>query len=378
MRKYIYLSLGLMLASCSHTAQIVVTNDTELPRTGELVEVPVAELAKVPQPFVLTDDSGTEIPYQLTYDSLVVFQATVPSGSAKTYTVTHGTPAAVDTVCYGAFFPRRKDDLTWENDRSAYRAYGHALQEAGEHAYGYDIWTKSVPHPVVEKRYREAFAKIANFHEDHGEGMDVYTVGPTLGAGTAALLDTDGNILYPWCFAEYEILDNGPLRFTARLHYRPRAIGGDSAVTETRTIVLDAGSFVNRTTVQYDGLTEPTAAAAGIVVHRQNPEGYMMDPSADVLAVADLTDDADADHGVIYVGAILPAADGMSYAALPESAGDAIGHILARTTYTPGSSMTYYWGSGWSKGSMPDWSTWTQYLTEESARRATPLRAAVQ
>ena len=33
------------------------------------------------------------------------------------------------------------------------RAYGPALQATGEKAYGYDVFTKRVPEPVVEDRY---------------------------------------------------------------------------------------------------------------------------------------------------------------------------------------------------------------------------------
>ena len=46
-----------------------------------------------------------------------------------------------DVVACGRQYPERLDDVAWENDRAAYRAYGPALQEKGERAFGYDIWT---------------------------------------------------------------------------------------------------------------------------------------------------------------------------------------------------------------------------------------------
>ncbi len=48
--------------------------------------------------------------------------------------------------------------------------------------------------------------------------MDCYAVGPTLGAGVAALMVND-TIIYPWCYKHQEILDNGPLRFTVKLEF---------------------------------------------------------------------------------------------------------------------------------------------------------------
>ena len=41
--------------------------------------------------------------------------------------------------------------------------------------------------------------KELSYHIDHGHGMDCYAVGPTLGAGVAALM-VDDSIIYPWCY----------------------------------------------------------------------------------------------------------------------------------------------------------------------------------
>lgn len=65
--------------------------------------------------------------------------------------------------------------------------------------------------------------KELSYHIDHGHGMDCYAVGPTLGAGVAALM-VDDSIIYPWCYKSQEILDNGPLRFTVRLEFNPLTV----------------------------------------------------------------------------------------------------------------------------------------------------------
>ncbi len=85
--------------------------------------------------------------------------------------------------------------------------------------------------------------------------MDCYAVGPTLGCGTAALMDGD-EIIYPWCYSTYEILDNGPLRFTVKLEFTPMVVRGDSSVVETRVISLDAGSYLNKTVISYTNLKD--------------------------------------------------------------------------------------------------------------------------
>lgn len=192
------------------------------------------------------------------------------------------------------------------NDRAAYRAYGPALQEKGERAFGYDIWTKNVPEPVVEDRYDGDLNQGISYHIDHGNGMDCYAVGPTLGGGTAALFP-DSTIVYPYCYKDCEVLDNGPLRFTTKLVYNPLVVKRDSNVIETRIISLDKGSQLNKTVVSFDNLQETTPVVTGIVLHKQNPTGYSFDANAGYIAYADSTENAANNNGVIYIGAVFPA-----------------------------------------------------------------------
>lgn len=349
---------------CSTSRTLEVENRSDFDR-HEIVGIRLDALGDEvgDAPFRIVDSDGSEIPCQLTFDGNLIFPARVGANSTARYTIEQGESAKADTIACGSFHPERKDDLAWENDRAAYRAYGPAIQAAGERSYGYDIWTKSVASPVVSRRYHDHISGVRSYHEDHGDGMDAYTVGPTLGGGTAALIDSVGNILYPWSFSTYEILDNGPLRFTVRLGYE----GG-----ETRLISLDAGEFLNRTEVRFPA-KEHSTVASGIVIHRQNPDGYFLSPDNCFMAYADLTDNADNGNGVIYIGVVVPEVDSMQAVPLEEAAGDAIGHILAKKSLSPAESFTYWWGSGWSKGAMPDWTTWKQYLADFNKRLKCPL-----
>ncbi len=367
-----------LLCSCSQRRQeIVVNNPATFDRTDEITEICADSItiAKAGE-FIITDAEGREIPYQLTYDNRIIFPASVKASDKTIYTVMPGTPAPVDTIAWGRQFPERKDDMAWENDRSAYRAYGPALQQSGERAFGYDIWTKSVSKPVLEKRFALDKNEHISFHVDHGEGMDVYAVGPTLGGGTTALLDSLGNIVYPYCYQNYEILDNGPLRFTVRLDYGPVSVDGDTAVIEHRLISLDRGSWLNRTEVNYEGLSHVAKLTPGIVVHKQNPEGYTLGEG--YMAYADSTENAANGNGVIFVGVVSPESKGYMYQQLAEPTGDAIGHIIAPVDYENGKTFTYYWGSGWSKGGMPDTDTWNAYLKTFSESLKSPLKVTVK
>lgn len=371
----------LPLAAIPATAKdynLKLTNNLDEERTDEIVELNLTDLKEAkPGKFIILDNKGNEVPYQLTHDGKLIFPVTIAASSEVTYKLKPGTPALVKPMVFGRLVPERLDDMTWENDRSAYRAYGPALQRTGERAFGYDIWTKSVPELVIDKRYDLHNNHKISFHEDHGEGMDVYAVGPTLGGGTAALLDDNGEIVYPYCYKEYEVLDNGPLRFTVKLTYDKLAVDNDTVI-EQRIISLDRGSFLNRTTVKYTGLKSPKQIAPGIVIHKQNPEAYTFSTGNNYMAYSDLTQDATAGNGIIFIGVVSPESTAFRYEALQKPEGDAIGHILATAPYADSQYFTYWWGSGWSKGYMPDSEAWQNYLTNYAQKIENPIAITPQ
>lgn len=397
----------VLLAGCgkSESVTVTVSNPLDMERTGEMVEVPVDDiyeqlnLSDTAQ-FVIYDDKAQEVPYQLTYDDKVIFPVSIASNASVNYTIQQGTPSLVNAVVYGRYYPERLDDIAWENDRAAYRAYGSALQRSGEKAYGYDVFTKSVEELVVEDRYameldsmawvqinalREAGKKEAadslvrtiSYHVDHGNGMDCYAVGPTLGGGTSALMP-DSTIVYPYCYKDYEILDNGPLRFTVKLVFNPLVVKNDSNVIETRVIQLDKGSQLNKTTVTYDYLTQPTPVAAGLVLHAANPKGYAYDASAGYISYADPTTEPGSDNGIVYVGAVFPETVQTRVQLFDKPVGDALGHVLGICGYESGNEFVYYWGSGWSKYGFPKADDWNNYLKDYAQKVRNPLTVTIQ
>lgn len=409
----IFLSAVLMCFSCAEgkkTVTVTVTNPLALERSGEIIEVDMdvvaseLELADTDQ-IVVLDAEGQQVPYQLTYDEKVIFPVVVGANATVTYTIRTGTPEPFGVKACGKYYPERLDDVAWENDLVAFRAYGPGLQASGERAYGYDVWTKyNTSEPVVEARYTNdldpekraqiaelrktdpkaaaELAKSISYHVDHGNGLDCYAVGPTLGGGTAALMAGD-TIMYPNCFRTQEILDNGPLRFTVKLDYNPLVIRGDSNVVETRIISLDAGSYLNKTIVSYTNLKEAMPVATGIVLHE--PKGAVVTNATDgYMTYVDPTGDPNAGNGKIFMGAAFPAlVKEVKTVLFPEKEkkeirGGADGHVLAVSDYEPGSEYTYYWGSAWDKAAIKTAAGWNEYMAQFARKLRAPLTVVVQ
>lgn len=349
---------------------IEVSNPLDFARDCEIVEVDAGLLPA--SPFVIRGVDGKEVPWQKTHDGKVVFPADVAAKGVSRYTLSEGIPSVVDTVTYGRIFPERLDDMSWENDWAAYRAYGPALQRTGERGYGYDVWTKSTSRPVLEKRYYDHMHRNLSFHADHGEGMDVYEVGQTLGGGTAALLDSEGRIVWPWCYERYEILDNGPLRFSVRLDY------DGNPTRETRVISLDAGSPLNHVVVCWPDAQTGASAVFGFPLHRPvDADGAYTVGSYEtqgIIAYADPTQGPVAENGEIFLGALTLDPDAVSVTSLfTEPKGNAVGQLLEKVPVGEGKAISYWFGSSWSKGKTPTFEEWTKLLERKLRMLRTPL-----
>ena len=390
----------------SRTVTVTVTNPLAMERSNEMVEVSMETvtdrlgLADTAQIVVLNAD-GQQVPYQITYDGKVIFPAAIAAGGTATYTIQTGTPEAFDVKACGRCYPERMDDMAWENDLVAFRAYGPALQAKGERGFGYDLFTKyNTTEPILEAMYakeldKETLAKIAelkktdpkaaaelsrerSYHIDHGYGMDCYAVGPTLGAGVAALMVND-SIIYPWCYKNQEILDNGPLRFTVKLEFTPLTVKGVSTVVETRLITLDAGSHLNKTAVSYSNLKETLPIVAGIVLHE--PDGAVVADAANgYITYVDPT--TGPDNGKIFMGVAVPAVVKDAKTVLfsekeKKERNNADGHVLAVSDYEPGSEYIYYWGFAWDKADIKTADAWNRYMADFAQKVRNPLTVKV-
>lgn len=405
------LALVLMsLSACKspdNSMTVVVRNSLDIDRSAEMVEISMEQVLsrlslEDSSSFVVVDNQGKEIPYQLTHDWKLIFPVSIAAGSEKTYDIKRGVPSEVPTKVCGQVYPVRMDDLAWENDLVGFRAYGPALQALGERGFGYDLFVKrGTSDPVLEKMYAmetdpetwarinelkktdevaaEELRKTITYHVDRGYGMDCYAVGPTLGAGVAALMDGD-EIIYPWCYKKCEILDNGPLRFTVKLEFTPLNVRGKDNVIETRVITLDLGSHLNRTSVSYTQLEEAMPIVTGIVMHDTDgavvtdaKEGYMtyVDPTTGP------------NQGTIFMGAAFPneVKEAKTQLFSPEekkSRNNADGHVLAISNYVPGNEYVYYWGFAWNRADIQTKETWDDYMAGFAKKIRHPLTVVIK
>ncbi len=387
---------AFLLAACEYyryidasTRKMTLTfsNPSNLQRQ-EVVEADLQAICQqlvisTDEPFVVENAIGQEVSYQKSYDGkLLLYLSLHPHGQA-TYTISKGKPAIAKRYVDGKMYAIRKDDIAWENDLGIYRVYGPALQKTGERSFGTDVWVKNTPELVVEKRYwadyygnieedslRKAGQKVAlsdidqrtSFHLDHGDGMDAYGVGPSLGCGAPALMK-NGKLVFPYCYQTYQIHDNGPLRFTVELTFAPNADG----ITEHRLISLDRGSHFNRITVWYDGIKQPVALASGVVLHGN--DNLVL--GKNYVQYADPTDNPKLHQSQVYVAVLFP--NGVSKTCMLEGE---LNHAIGIVDNYQGAPYTYYFGSAWSRYDIRSQAQWQ--LTIDEFMSCTPIKYTIQ
>lgn len=387
--------------------------------------------------YIVKNKRGQQIGSQITHDGFLLIDASVrPHGSA-TYYVSIGKPYQQKVWTTGALYKIRKDDIAWENDRCAYRVYGPSLQKTGERSFGTDIWVKNTPDTVVYERYvkdrngnikgdkidakvrtllkqektlesqtkneknKTKVAKLeaqlktiqahrkslqtesnevdilTSFHLDHGNGLDPYRVGATLGLGAPSLMVSKNQVL-PYCYKDYRILDNGPLRFTVELTYNPSTVGNMKNVVEHRIISLDKGSNFNKMTVWYDGLTTPTDFATGFPIHEEDTESKTF--AKDYVSYADPTDNIEVNNSQVFVGVLFPEGIDNTYYQLFDKKHDgAIGHALGlKRGLKNQQQYSYYFGAAWSKYDVKSYAEWQIRIKDFLDAQKSPLRVEVK
>ena len=398
-------SLPLLWSCGSDELTFEVNNKSGKDRLPELQEVALKDVQSglnlaEGETFVITDENDAEVPYQITKDGKVLFLVEeLKANSTASFDFKKGIPTPVQTVACGQQYGYRYNpeaqttepskDIAWENDVVGFRAYGYA----GEQVWGYDIFAKrGTTEPVLEsfyakevegsdawKQYHEVLAtegpKAAerfkleqlSYHIDRGYGMDCYAgVVNSLGAGVAALID-NGQMVMPYCYETYEVLENGPLRYSAKLTFAPRKIGNNENVVETRIITLDARSRVNHTKVTYEGLTESQEIVTGIVLRKEGGMSYSSGEKnymSYAVPAQNVDPQSNADYGTLYIGHVFP----KSF----NNISNVGTHLLAHSSYNPDTGFEYYWGYGWDQAGVESHEQWNQYLEDYSAQIQAP------
>jgi hypothetical protein len=377
MKTILLISLVVILSGCALSKvemAVTVQNPSSFNRNYEMAEVEWKEIQQKlnlqsGENIIITNNSNEQIPYQIVLNDdnngeNILFLTSVEAGKEEIYSISKGQPDTFQPLVYGRLVPERKDDFTWENNRSAFRIYGPALKATGEISNGMDYWSKKTEELIIDKWYENDLAKVASYHADHGEGLDFYKVGRTLGLGMTAPLDND-TLCLGHNFVTAEIIDNGPLRITVKFTYDPY-LAGDQEIIETRIISLDAYSFFNKITNVFEADTTLLTVATGIVMPVDNPEIIAETTTfGDNAGIIAYETPEDKQNGTIFTAAIHP--EGFGEIKVSN------GHFIGINSYQPGQQYTYYAGGGWSKAGFDNFNSWQEFVKLQKNKIDNPL-----
>ncbi len=368
-------------ATADAPLRVAVDNPLALARSGEVLELPLAEIWRrrpawrTRELAVREEGHARWLPAQryasdgaAAPDQLLV-QLDLAPRAAATLEILPAPDAAARAAnpLYARSVPERDDDFAWENDRVAFRIYGPALAAKGELSSGIDVWSKRPGRQVIDAWYRRDAEGLKrgdpslSYHVDRGDGLDSYAVGHSPGTGGTAAWRADGPA-YSGNAARVRITAMGPMRLRFEVEYAPWH-AGKVVVRERKVVTLDAGSHLNRqvATYRFEGASH-LSIGAGVTVHAGAETAH---DGASRIAVWDTPQKPRA--GRIATALVLPAGEAARYVA---------GHGAAWALFdvADGGSVRFASGAGWQRGDVPDFGAWKRYLDDYRLRWAHPLR----
>jgi hypothetical protein len=283
------------------------------------------------------------------------------------------TPPFPDKA-FARYVPERLDDFAWENDVVGHRTYGPALAAPAPpgsgkevlESSGLDIWFKRVNYPIVDRWYNKGHD---HYHKDEGEGMDMYNVGRSRGAGGTGVWD--GTKLYTSAnYASWKVLANGPIRAVFELTYDAWDVAG-TKVTETKRFTVDAGHQLDRidSTFTFSGPSALTVAVGLNKTPADKKQEARIALVRDDLEHALLQWVEQAANGAFGTAIILPSSTGYAEDALNDL-------VLARVE--SGKPLRYWVGAAWDRaGRITSKPAWQAYVAAEANRIAHPVQIAL-
>ena len=369
-----YLSLLILaafFAGCSgeKAVKVTVTNDSELSRKAETVEIEFAELAGMSAKLtadnaVVLDSEGNQVPVQVYTErsgmEKLIFQADVAAGATAVYTVTTGEREHYDTLAYSRYVPERADDYAYENNLIAGRIYGPALEFP--RTLGSDVWVKSTGRLIIDEWFEKN-----DYHHNYGEGMDCYKVDATLGGGACAPYAGD-RIIIGDNWATQERICNGPLRTKAVFTCKGFMVGNREC-TVTRELTVDANSRFVKISTWFNCNADSLPVVAGAVLHdvvsRTDGDHY-------IAFTEKASDSSDPDRdGDISIGIVLDSAEQSL------GTGTMDGHAVIMSEATPGKRFDIWTASGWSQGGVASAEDWAKTVKDFAYAQAHPLKVTL-
>ncbi|MGI4844298.1 MAG: DUF4861 family protein [Janthinobacterium lividum] len=393
------IALATLFATGANAAErltVTVSHTLDIARPAETIAIPWAKVNEAlpqakNQQLVVKDAAGRVLPYQVTniaptgkdpqmigagYGELLFQVAFKPGEKRTTVTIEKGsaTNPPFPAKTYARFVQERLDDFAWENDKLAHRAYGPALAApappgSGKEVLvtsGMDIWFKRVPYPIVDRWYNIGHD---HYHVDEGEGIDMYNVGPTRGAGGTGIWDGK-KLAVGANYRSWKILANGPVRTVFELHYDGwDALG--TKVSEVKRFTVDAGRYFDRIDSTFTFAGPASLDAAVGLNKRPSDKGQEVkvdfsENKGDGSLVQWVTQRSLGDFGVAV---IVPGAS--SFAADERN-----GLVIAKVA--SGQPLSYHVGAAWTRGSpFATQADWQRHVAEEAARLRAPVTVTV-
>ncbi len=364
-------AVAAVAISCGQTDhKIVVSNDLDLERVDETVEIPLASLEGVPvESIVVLNATGEQVPYQVYTAAcgaeVLLFQATVGPNAKAVYRVVEGEPEGYATCAYSRYVPERFDDYAYENNVIAGRIYGPALESP--RTYGADIWVKCTERLVID----EWFAK-EDYHHNYGEGMDCYKVDNTLGGGAWAPVNSAFDVVIGDNYASYTHVCDGPIRTEAVFEYDAVDVDGQ-AVSAKRVMSLDANSHFIKNVFTFSHEGEPLTFALAAVKHDVSAFSAKDNWVAFTEASSD-TDDPERD-GDISIGLVYAPCAGADYTTLETIGANHTGIVEYGS---PSDTYIGYTGTGWSQGGIESAEAWKELVANFALTVLHPLKVEVK
>lgn len=382
-----------ILSNCTPKSEIVevnVKNTLEIGRPSETIEVAYNEISALVDKYgagqvVVRDGNTNEILLSQYIDldkdgvpEQLIFQADFGPNEEKQFHV----EGSVDPVekpqstiqTFSRFVPERIDDFAWENDRVAFRTYGPRAQEitesgepGGTLSSGIDCWLKRVDYPIIDKWYKEDLEEGKSYHEDHGEGLDNYHVGPSRGTGGIGIW-LDGQLATSKNYQSWSIIANGPIRTIFELDYGTWE-AGDLKVDEVKRISIDLGSNLFRNTLLIGNPEELPNVTMGVTLHDKAGE-VEIDEQEGWFRYWEPHFDSELSTAIVVD---------------PNQIQEVIDHRVDEQDLSnllvvcePSEELTYYAGFAWEKSkqfNLPD--EFDSYLSDFAKRIANPLEVSV-
>jgi hypothetical protein len=313
-----------------------------------------------------TDESGTV--------DLLLFQPKIEANSQKEYeliSLEHVNIPESEDYCYSRFVPERMDDYAWENDKVAFRVFGPTAQKLSEEgdktgtlSSGIDAWLKKVDYPIINKWYKKTTEGEGSYHEDTGEGLDNFHVGPSRGMGGIAIKKNDA-YYYSKNYQNWHTITNGPIRTSFYIDYEPWDVDGVK-IQESRIISLDLGNHFSKFEVSIKGSDH---ISAGLTLHEKD---------GDVVIGSNRWAGYWQPHGESELGmAIVAPPKYFSGVDNYQTEEKDLSNLYVKLKVVDKKAV-YYAGFAWKEsGDFTNPEDWHQHLTEFSEKLKSPLEVAL-